>query len=190
MLGFVDWGVLFTRYAPDMMERMAAGAIETTIRMFDQLREPLLRYLLSLRLAIPDAEEIVQEVFLSLYQHLRQGKPESNLRGWTFTVAHNLGLKRRMSNQRRMAIFPNEPVDQAPDPEERFSNLQRQTRLQAVMRALPEQDQCCLALRAEGLPYREIAAVLGISLGSVANSLERSLARLTRADRRTYATRG
>ena len=37
---------------------------------------------------------------------------------------------------------------------------------------------CCLSLRAEGLRYREIAEVLGISLGSVAASLEKSLSRL------------
>jgi RNA polymerase sigma-70 factor (ECF subfamily) len=52
----------------------------------------------------------------------------------------------------------------------------------AVARALPEQDQCCLTLRAEGLRYREIARVLGISVGSVANSLARALGRLSRAD--------
>jgi RNA polymerase sigma-70 factor (ECF subfamily) len=59
---------------------------------------------------------------------------------------------------------------------------QRQRRLLAVVRALPEQDQCCLSLRAEGLRYREIADVLGISLGSVAASLEKSLSRLARAE--------
>jgi RNA polymerase sigma-70 factor (ECF subfamily) len=55
--------------------------------------------------------------------------------------------------------------------------------LQAVLRALPEQDRCCLHLRAEGLRYREIASVLGISLGSVSIALARSLARMGRADR-------
>jgi RNA polymerase sigma-70 factor (ECF subfamily) len=49
---------------------------------------------------------------------------------------------------------------------------------------LPEQDRCCLGLRAEGLRYREIAKVLGMSLGAVSVSLQRSLARLGRADGR------
>jgi RNA polymerase sigma-70 factor (ECF subfamily) len=56
--------------------------------------------------------------------------------------------------------------------------------LRTVLRALPEQDRCCLALRAEGLRYREIAAVLGISLGSVSNLLTQSIDRLIRADGR------
>jgi RNA polymerase sigma-70 factor (ECF subfamily) len=72
-------------------------------------------------------------------------------------------------------------LDTEPDPEERLGERQRQQRLLAVVRALPDQEQWCLSLRAEGLRYREIAEVVGISLGSVAASLEKSLSRLTRA---------
>ena len=62
------------------------------------------------------------------------------------------------------------------------SAKQRHNRLQSVVRALAEQDRRCLYLRAEGLRYREIAEVLGISLGGVSNSLARSLARIREAD--------
>jgi len=68
------------------------------------------------------------------------------------------------------------------NPEEQVLSNQRQRRLLAVVLALPEQDRLCFSLRAEGLRYREIAEVLGISLGSVSVSLTRSLARLMRAD--------
>jgi RNA polymerase sigma-70 factor (ECF subfamily) len=50
------------------------------------------------------------------------------------------------------------------------------------MAALPKQDRMCLYLRAEGLRYREIANVLGMSLGAVSTSLTRSLERIGRAD--------
>lgn len=159
---------------------------EEVVALFDQLRGPLLRYLLSFSIDIADAEEIVQEVFLALFQHLRNGKSRSNLPAWTFAVAHNLALKNRVRTQRQPAALPDTFADFHPDrsadPEEQAAGLQRQQRLLAVVRALPEQDQCCLSLRAEGLRYRDIATVLGISLGSVAASLERSLARLARAD--------
>jgi RNA polymerase sigma-70 factor (ECF subfamily) len=61
---------------------------------------------------------------------------------------------------------------------------QRQQHLMAVLQALPERDRCCLGLRLEGLRYREIAPVLGMSLGAVSISLTRSLARLMRANER------
>ena len=155
---------------------------EEVVAMFERHRSPLLRYLLSFRIAAPDAEEIVQEVFLSLFQHLRKGKSRANLQGWLFKVAHNLAFKNRTRAQRQSPALPEAQVDSAPGPEEQMADLQRQNRLLAVVRALPEVDQCCLLLRAEGLRYREIAEVLGISLGAVANSLERSLSRLSRAD--------
>ena len=60
--------------------------------LFALYRERLLRYLLSLGLTVSDGEEVVQEVFLSLFQHLQRGKSRANLRGWIFRVAHNLGL--------------------------------------------------------------------------------------------------
>lgn len=159
---------------------------EEVVSLFDQLRVPVLRYLLSLGIAVPDAEEILQEVFFSLYLHLRQGKPRSNLHGWVFRVAHNLGLKRRAKNRRE-----SDHTGTVPDlsevrchaidgPEERFRTIERQQRLLAVVRALPDQDQCCLSMRAEGLRYREIAEALGISLGSVANSLAKAVVRLSR----------
>ncbi len=161
------------------------------MELFDELRAPLLRYQLSLGLPVQDAEEVVQEVFLALHRHLREGKSRSNLRAWTFTVAHNLALRSRMRSQREDAAMPEDAADPSPGPEERLAASQRQATLQAVVRALPEQDRLCLSLRAEGLRYREIARILGISLGSVANSLERSLARLIRADEygSKYATR-
>ena len=72
----------------------------------------------------------------------------------------------------------------AANPESSSPAPQRQRRLLAVFNALPERDRRCLCLRAEGLRYREIASVLGMSLGAVSKSLTRTVARLERADER------
>jgi RNA polymerase sigma-70 factor (ECF subfamily) len=158
------------------------------MELFDQLRAPLLRYVLSFGLTLHDAEEVVQEVFLSLFRHLQLRRSRSNLRGWLFRVAHNLALKLRQSRHRFCETgdadwtLLNEPVDPSPTPEEHLLIRQRQRRLQAVLSALSVQDQCCLRLRAEGLRYREIAEVLGMSLGAISLSLTQSFARLKRAD--------
>ncbi len=157
------------------------------IHLFDQTQARLSSYVLSFGLPHHDAEDIVQETFLSLFHHLERGRPRWNLNGWLFRVAHNLALKRRKANHTTSSIHLDheELLAQHPDPthsaEEQLSFNQTQQRLRAVFEALPEGDQRCLYLRAEGLKYREIAKTLGISLGAVSVSLSRSLARMNRA---------
>ncbi|MFZ0317568.1 MAG: sigma-70 family RNA polymerase sigma factor [Candidatus Sulfotelmatobacter sp.] len=173
----------------DADSRLSPSPEIQVVELFEELRDRLLRYLLALGLSAHDGEEIIQESFLLLFQHLRSGKARQNLRGWVFRVARNLALKQRAANQRqqrRMVEFneysPEQSVNRSANPEEELQNKLRQKRLLSVVRALPEQDQSCLLMRAEGLRYREIAEALGISLGSVAASMARSLARLSRVD--------
>ena len=179
---------LLTRAGAEPASRRSPLEEEVT-SLFDELRTPVLRYLLTLGLSPPDGDEVVQEVFLALFQHLHAGKSRSNLRGWVFRVAHNLAAKQHRSKRRDQSVLAacdegagEWHADPLPTPEQQLAGRQRQARLLAVLRALPEQDRCCLYLRAEGLRYREIAKVLGISLGGVALSMQRSLARLSRAD--------
>jgi RNA polymerase sigma-70 factor (ECF subfamily) len=156
---------------------------------FDALHDPLKRYLGSFRLGVQDAEDITQEVFIALFKHLRAGGPRTNLKAWIFRVAHNLGLKRQQRNRRASQLTsPAEQVlevqiDPCSNPEEQLMEDQCRKRLLAVFNAFPDRDRHCLSLRAEGLRYREIAHVLGVSLGTVAASLERSLGRLGAVER-------
>jgi RNA polymerase sigma-70 factor (ECF subfamily) len=157
--------------------------------LFEQSRAGLLHYLRCIGVRDHDGEEVVQEVFLALFQHLRLGRDQQNLRGWVFRVAHNIGLK-HLNRARRNGSLEAESclrrqVHPDPNPEQQMNAQQRQQALLAAFRALPEQDRRCLHLRSEGLRYREIAEVVGISLGSVAQSLARSLERLRRADRKS-----
>jgi RNA polymerase sigma-70 factor, ECF subfamily len=162
---------------------------EVTV-LFDLFRNPLLRYLLwSFGLALPDGEEVLQEVFLSLFQQLERGRPPGNIQGWLFRAAHNLALKRRYRACRNSATLEDADVeelavDPAPNPEDQLVNTQTQQLVLAVVEALPEQDRRCLLLRAEGLRYREIAGILDMSLGAVSISLARSLARIARSAER------
>jgi RNA polymerase sigma-70 factor (ECF subfamily) len=162
------------------------GLEEEVTELFDQWHGALLRYLTTFGLSQHDSEEIVQEVFLSLFSHLQKGKARTNLRGWLFRVAHNLGLKRKEAERKAVGIAAD--VENLPhpalNPEEELASNRRQRQVSSILRALPEQDRRCLYLRAEGLRYREIAELLGMAVGSVAASLERSLTRFQRADQR------
>jgi RNA polymerase sigma-70 factor (ECF subfamily) len=158
------------------------------LRLFEEFRNPLLRYAHSFGISVHDAEEVIQEVFLALFLHLQSDKSRKNLRGWLFRVAHNQALRKRTTLQQVQTtsfdwMEAHMQADPSPNPEERLFADQRTQRLVAVLRVLPETDQYCLRLRAEGLRYREIASVLGMSLGAVSISLTRSLGRLLRADR-------
>jgi RNA polymerase sigma-70 factor (ECF subfamily) len=179
---------LFPAASAPARSRELEAIEDDVLALFDEYRNPILRYALSFGLSVHDAEEVAQETFFSLFQHLRAGKSRSNLRGWLFRVAHNQALKHRHANQISRDTHTSDrtlveqQLDPSPDPETQLSFAQRQRRLRAAVRALPETDQFCLRLRAEGLRYREIARVVGISLGAVSISLTQSLARLLRAD--------
>jgi RNA polymerase sigma-70 factor, ECF subfamily len=165
---------------------------EEVLAQFERLRDRLLSYVLQFNpLTVQDGEEVVQEAFLALFHHLQRGRSRENLRGWLFRVVHNLGLKRVQASRRdsqgvvTLTSAVEETIaDPSLNPEDALAHNEAQRRLSAVVKALTEQDQRCLALRAEGLRYREIADVLGMSLGAVAKSLERSLERIARAVQR------
>src|SRR3569833_444588 len=60
---------------------------------FEQYRTPILRCSVSFSVSIPDAEKIVQEVFLSLFRHLLLERSRNNLHGWTFRASWNANVK-------------------------------------------------------------------------------------------------
>ena len=128
----------------------ALGIEQEVIDLFDQLRNPLFRYVLSFGLQAVDAEDLIQEIFLALFKHLQSGRSRANLRGWVFRVAHNLSLKRRFANQRFQQRAGSDDVvaetafDPAPSVEEQLLMNEKEMRLRAVLRALPEPDQHCL----------------------------------------------
>ena len=165
----------------------ATEANEAVLRLFDVHRDGVLRYVRALGIADRDAEDVVQDVFLALFHHVARGRPRTNLRGWIFRVGHNLALrhlKREARRRRARADLVSGWTVAAPSPEDRYASRQRRARLAAAVNALPARERRCLQLRAEGLRYREIARVLGLSLGTVANTLARALARLRRVDER------
>jgi RNA polymerase sigma-70 factor (ECF subfamily) len=165
------------------------------VSLFERLRDRLLRYLISSGLPAYESEEIIQEAFLALFHHLELERPRINLEAWLFRVVHNLGLKHRAQLRKSLAALSDTDLaeDCASDPrptvEAKLANLQREEQLRRLVRSLPDQDQRCLALRAEGLRYREIAEILKMSLGAVSISLARSLARLGRALERSSMDR-
>lgn len=122
-----------------------------------------------------DAEDVVQETFLKLFRHLDAGGGTENLRGWLFTVAaHALRDRQR----RRLRWVPWGPAhERTVGPPALPDEDGRTRRLREALQRLPQRDRLLLALRAQGLSYRDIAAAAGIRAASVGRLLARAVAR-------------
>jgi RNA polymerase sigma-70 factor (ECF subfamily) len=156
-------------------------------QLFDELRQPIRRYLLCLNVSPMETEEIIQDTFLRLFRHLHSGGREDNLRGWIFRVAHNIGineLKRRKyvgpSSSRDGADLRALSIDPAPNPEELLLRKERLVRTHEAISTLSGRQKQCLYLRAEGFRYREIAELLGVTVSTVAELLHRAMKKLTK----------
>src|SRR5712692_10937970 len=87
-------------------ERTTMTLQDQVAQLFQEARDDVYRYLLSLGLYPPQAQEAAQEVFLRLYVTLKKGEDIQNSRAWIFRVAHNLGLKIR---SRQISQVPFDP---------------------------------------------------------------------------------
>ncbi len=155
--------------------------------LFEQLRAPVFRYLLRRTRDPGQAEDITQETFLRLFRHLQDEHPVDNPKAWLFTVASHLStdLNRAQGHLKDLDesswndIETSRSVPQA-GPEEIVLEQERLDRLHlAVLNLTPLQREC-LHLRAEGLRYREIAALLEISMSTVMDAVRRATVKLAR----------
>ncbi|MDE3172358.1 MAG: sigma-70 family RNA polymerase sigma factor [Gemmatimonadota bacterium] len=151
-----------------------------TDRLFREYHAPLVRYL-TRRLGDRDwAEEVAQETFL---RALRQDRLD-NERAWLFTVATNLvrdAARQDARRRRHLELLRAEADAEPPMAESPASALERAEERSAARRALEqlaERDREALLMREEGLDYHEIAAALGLAVGSVGTTLARARRRL------------
>jgi len=160
----------------------ARSALQTQVtQLFEECREDVYRYLLTLGLYPPQAQEAAQEVFLRLYTSLKKGEDIQNPRGWIFRVAHNHGLKVRARQAHEQAFDPGVEArltSTARSPERELMERERMIHFHRAVEGLSEQQQRCLFLRMEGLRYPEIGAALGISASAVGEFLRRAVVRL------------
>ena len=160
---------------------LATGACEVTT-LYRELRKPLLRYLVCIGLSSDEAQDVVQEAFLSLHRHLSSGGPQDNIRGWVFRVAHNQARNRQSSYHRRFGeplnVEIDAPLDEA-TPERVVLEKEKFRRLEKAIGLLTDSERECLLLRAAGLRYREIGEALGMATSTVGDTVERAIKKLT-----------
>jgi RNA polymerase sigma-70 factor (ECF subfamily) len=167
--------------------REESDASGEVVRLFDELRVGLFRFLRWQGSTAEEADDAIQEAFLRLHAHLQRGGSRENLRAWVFRVAGNLMRDERKSGHRRF----NQPMKSAVDAREGWADpgagpeqmaLARETaqRLHAAIGRLPALERECLALRSAGFRYREIGGILGIGTSTAADVLRRAMETLAR----------
>ena len=156
-------------------------------RLFNDLRTPVFRYVVSLGATAVDADEMIQETFLRAFECLRRGDTLESPRGWVFRVAHNIAINELKGRRRHELLDPDgwsRLIAASPDaslgPEALLLEKERMAQLYAAVDALSSAERHCINLRAEGCRYREIAEILEMPISTVADTLRRAIEKLTK----------
>jgi RNA polymerase sigma-70 factor (ECF subfamily) len=129
-----------------------------------------------------DAEDVAQQVFLKLYhapRRIRLQGEETNVAGWLYRVAVNIGHNTLRSQKRRRNWF--QKLDRlwpfeasSPDPVEIAASRETQDKVRQVLAEMKPREAKLLLLRHSGLSYKELAVVLNVAPGSIGSLLTRA----------------
>lgn len=157
------------------MEQDMSSASEAARGLFQEHGGAVYRFAAVLVRHHQDAEDVVQETFLKLVCHLDAGGDATNLRGWLFTVGAHAARDRQRRRARWVPWLPAHDA-QVPPPVLPDEDGRLKSACDALHR-LPARDRLLLALRAQGLSYRDIATAARLRPASVGRLLARAVDR-------------
>lgn len=136
-------------------------------------------------------DDVIQDVFLSLYQNLERIDPDTNPRPYLFRIARNRCYDELRSKGRFKTVPLDQPAggltpadslpDPAPTPDAAFHHLLMMSEVQQAIESLPELQRETLILYAEeGLTLVEVAEATGAELGTVKSRIHNARRNLLR----------
>ena len=141
------------------------------------LKDKLLRAAYSIVRQTEEAEDIVQDVLLRIWDKRDEWIRLNNYEGYCMTMTRNLSIDRIRKN--KIPVHPLENVLEIHTPEknpyEAAASKESLKQIQEVMQSLPEKQFLTIQLReAEGKSYNEIATLMGISIEQVKVNIHRA----------------
>ena len=131
------------------------------------LKDILYRLALRITLNRAEAEDIVQDTLIKVWNRRDDWAQMDNIEAYSMTVCRNLALDHiERADNRTASLDDNgtERPDTASSPLERTAQLDRIEIVRSLIDSLPEKQRSCIQLRDfEGRTYKEIARVLDIS---------------------------
>jgi RNA polymerase sigma-70 factor (ECF subfamily) len=172
--------IAFTHTDAVLLERFSAGDRNALDDLFRRYR--LVAYRVAYRLlgCEADALDAVQDGFIKVLRHLDRFRGQSSFKTWFLRVISNSALD--IGRQRkRDARVPQAPADNPPDrfgpsglppADTELVRADLRERIDAALAVLPETQRQTFVLHVDGeLSYREVADILGISIGTVMSRL-------------------
>jgi RNA polymerase sigma-70 factor (ECF subfamily) len=138
----------------------------------------LRRYAWSLLRNSSDADDLVQDCLVRALDRIDTYNSAGDMRPWLFAIMHNLFVSRWRRTKTRAEVTVEENDADAAVPAQQAINMETQDVLRGLAQLPPEQQQVLLLVSVEGLEYSEVAAVLGIPIGTVMSRLSRGRDRL------------
>jgi RNA polymerase sigma-70 factor, ECF subfamily len=156
----------------DLLRRVAERADPAAFRELYETFGPRVKaYMMRKGADAGTAEDLAQETLLTVWRKAAlYADDKGSMTTWVFAIARNLRidrLRREVPWQELPEWRLAEPSDEA-RPDEAFAEKQRQLRVQAALADLPQDQREVVALAyVEGLSHSEIAARMGLPLGTV-----------------------
>lgn len=146
--------------------------------------KPLVRYAYALLGSKDDAEDVVQDVFVELWNRRLNWRDIESIRPYLYRSTRNRALNERRRRKVRIAWFGANRHEQRhpPTPAETLQTQELQRAVEAALASLsPRRREVFLLYTGHSLSYHEIGAIMGISYQTVANHMSAALRDLRRA---------
>ena len=142
------------------------------------LKDKLFRLALRITSNREEAEDIVQDTLMKLWNQRNEWSAIRNMETYSMTVCRNLALD-AISKSERHNISLDETAHDQPDTsrmqDEVLMRQQQMDRIRAIIQQLPEKQRTIILLRdIEEKSYQEIAEIMGINLSDVKVNLFRA----------------